>query len=207
MRVQHVLLIVVLSLCAPARAQGIVEVLERSQAVRLAAFAPARADSPEAAALRASFDRLSAAHGGQPLPDLQVVSGPLFAECVQGRSIVAGEALGRLGEGERLFVLAHELAHALLGHWDQLAALYQRHIPGAVVPATTDPVAGVLGREASALAHAQELAADAFAWNVIRESGYGLDTARAVFMLNGMQQDTATHPGTRKRFAHLRSLP
>jgi Zn-dependent protease with chaperone function len=174
--------------------------------MRLAAVTPAAADSPRAAVVRASFDRLASQYGAGLELDVRIVNGPIVAECLHGRTIVANESLAEQPEGVRLFVLAHEIGHAVLGHWDKLAALYQRHIPGAVVPENTDPVAGALGREASQLSHEHELEADAFAYSVIRALGYDLDTAFAVLRLQGVQADTATHPGTRKRLAHLRSL-
>lgn len=206
MRVLLFLVVPVLLISAPARSQGILEVLERSQAVRLAALQTVASDHPQAAVLRADFDRLAASRADLPPLSLQVVTGPVTAECVHGRVIVANASLADLPEGVRLFILAHEIAHAALGHWQQLGALYQRHIPGEVVPASTDPVAGVLGREASQLSHEHELAADAFAWQVVRALGHDEDIARRVFSLHGIQHDTATHPGTRKRLAHLRTL-
>lgn len=199
-------LLLSLLLCTPAWPQGILEVLERSQAIRLAALTPAAADSPRAAVVRASFERLVAQYGGGHELEVRVVNGPIVAECVHGRTIVANESLADQPEGVRLFVLAHEIGHAVLGHWQRLGELYLRHIPGAVVPENTDPVAAALGRDASLLAHEHELEADAFAYSVIRALGYGIDTAFAVLRLQGVQADTATHPGTRKRLAHLRSL-
>lgn len=193
-------------LCAPASSQGILEVLVHSQSMRLAALTPADADSPRAAIVKASFDRLAAQYGAGRDLDVRIVNGPIVAECVHGRTIVANESLAEQPEGVRLFVLAHEIGHAVLGHWQKLGELYLRHIPGAVVPENTDPVAGALGREASQLAHQHELEADAFAYSVIRALGYDIDTAFAVLRLQGVQADTATHPGTRKRLAHLRSL-
>lgn len=190
---------------SPLRAQSILEVLERSQAARMAQLAPA-ADGARAAAVKASFARVAARVPGGPEVALQVVHGAIVAECVHGRTIVANESLADEPEAVRLFVLAHELGHAVLGHWQKMGALYAKYIPGEVIPQTTDAVAGELGREASALSHAHELEADRFAWHIVRSLGYDIDSVMAVFRLRGVQPDTATHPGTRKRVAHLRSL-
>ncbi len=42
----------------------------------------------------------------------------------------SNEALGDWPEGERLFILAHEIGHVTLGHWSQVGLLYRRWIPG-----------------------------------------------------------------------------
>lgn len=75
----------------------------------------------------------------------------------------------------------------------------------AVTPQTTDPVANQLGREASATSHRQEFEADAYASRVLRAWVARHKDSFAVFMSTVLQQDTATHPGTRKRIASLRA--
>ena len=109
-------------------------------------------------------------------------------------------------EGQRLFVLAHELGHVMQGHWSQMGRLFQKHIPDEVVQEKTDAVAGALGRDASRLSHEQEFEADAFALHTIANFGEPRETAIEVFRVLPMTQDTATHPGTRKRVAHLRVI-
>lgn len=202
------LLLWLLTTCAvsSAWAAPIDEVLQRSQQRRLLELPAARADEPRVAIVRASFERLRATMQIRTPVELHVVSGPVVAETLLGHIIVANQALGDLPEGERLFVLAHELSHVALGHWATVGALYRTHVPGAVVREHTDRVAAVLGREASALMHKHELEADAFALQVLAPLGYGSDVAMAVFLRAGVQHDTATHPGTRKRVAHLRTL-
>ena len=59
----------------------------------------------------------------------------------------------------------------------------------------------------SALSHAHELEADAFALRALRRFGH--DTACPPWRCScakAFKHDSATHPGTRKRVAHLRSL-
>ena len=118
----------------------------------------------------------------------------------------ADRSLGELPEGERLFLLAHELGHVAGGPWARVGGLFRSHLPGAVVRAETDRVAPALGPEASALMHTHELDADAFALRALTRLGYGFEAALAVFLRHGVQHDTATHPGPRKRVAHLRTL-
>ena len=192
------------ALAQPAAAEDIVEVLQRSQQMRLEAM-PLAADGPKAAAIRSSFEQLRAALPDDVAAELRVVSAGTVAETLHGRIVVAHESLADLPEGARLFVLAHELGHVASHHWQQMGAVYRHWIPGAVKPETTDPVAGPLGREASATSHRQEYEADAYALQVLRRLGRSPQDAFAAFMQQGMLQDTATHPGTRKRVASLRA--
>jgi len=200
------LLLIGLVICAPAWCQDIVEVLERSQSVRLAAMSFVPTEDPRASVVRGSFDQLANRFASETQMEVRVVSGPVIAECFAGRTIVANESLAEVPEAVRLFLLAHEIGHAVLGHWQQFEQLYVRHIPGEVLQQRTDAVAGELGREASQLSHEQELAADEFAMQTMRALGYSFEEVVGSFTQFGMQMDTATHPGTRKRIAHLRSL-
>jgi Zn-dependent protease with chaperone function len=195
-----------LVISAQAWCQDIVEVLERSQTVRLAAMSLASTESPRAVVVRGSFNQLAQRFGSDQDMEVRVITGPVIAECLLGHTIVANESLAEQPEAVRLFLLAHEIGHVVLGHWKQFEQLYMKHIPGEVVQQRTDAIAGMLGREASQLSHAQELAADAFALQTLRAMGYDVDDVIGAFTQFGMQMDTATHPGTRKRIAHLRSL-
>lgn len=199
--------LLVLALSAlPAWSTDIVEVLVRSQTQRMQAHHPAAIDSERATRVRASFEWLLAvAQARQPV-ELAVVAGPLHAEAMLGRVIVASETLADLPEGERLLMLAHELGHLVLGHWDDRCALYRRHIPGEVRPETTDPGAGALGMDAHRQAHRHEFEADAFGYRMIHQLGYRLHTATALLSRSATMHDTATHPAMRKRAAMLREL-
>ena len=199
-------LLIGLALSAPAWCQDIVAVLERSQSVRLAAMSMVPTEDPRAAVVRGSFEQLAQRIGSDKQMEVRVVTGPVVAECLFGRTIVANESLAEMPEAVRLFLLAHEIGHVVLGHWQQFEQLYVKHIPGEVVQHHTDAIAGKLGREASQLSHSHELSADAFAMQTLRTLGYDFDDVVGAFTSFGMQMDTATHPGTRKRIAHLRSL-
>lgn len=179
-------------------------VLERSHAQRLESFEPASNVDPRVAVVRASFERLRAAVVPAADVELRVVTGPVMAETLAGRVIVANAVLAEWPEGERLFVLAHELGHIEHQHWSRMGLLFRQYIPGAVAPASTDPVAAALGREASALAYEQELDADAYGLKLLQRLGHDFNAALGAFMHHGVQRDTPTHPGTRKRVAHLR---
>lgn len=201
----------VLSLLCAAPAWGgetIVEVLERSQRLQFDSLASLQVDddSPEARIVRASFEQLLTQVGTPVAVSLMVVRGPMLAVCLMGRVVVANASLADMSEAERQFILAHELGHVSHGHWDQLGRLYQKYIPDEVVPQKTDAVAGPLGREASQLAHDQEYEADAFAHDVLRRMGQPGDAAVRLFHRLPMTKRTATHPGTRERLAHMRSL-
>lgn len=191
-------------LTQPAAAEDIVDVLRRSQQLRLEAM-PAAAEGPRAELIRRSFDQLRQALPADVVAELRVVSAGTLAETIHGRIVVAHESLADLPEGARLFVLAHELGHVASQHWQQMGAVYRHWIPSEVKPETTDPVAGPLGREASATSHRQEYEADAYALQVLRRLGRSPQDAFTAFVQQGMLHDTATHPGTRKRVASLRA--
>lgn len=188
-----------------AHGEDIVGVLERSQQVRLDRLQAAPADSVRAQKVRASFYTLVRSMAlGLPV-ELRVVRGDIVAEALQGEVVVVNEALGDLPEDDRLFVLAHELGHVALGHWTQLSGLYQKWVPGRVVPERTDAVAAQLGREGSALAYRQEYEADAFASRALQDMGMTRDEVVTIFMHLRPHGDTPTHPGTKRRLASLRA--
>jgi Zn-dependent protease with chaperone function len=192
------------ALAGQARGEDIVDVLRRSQQQRLDAM-PRAPSNDRAMVVRSSFEKLCQALKPEMEVDLVVIAGATTAETLHGHIIVANESLADLPEGERIFILAHEIGHVVSDHWHQMGGLYRRWIPGEVTPSQTDPVAGSLGREASGLAHRQEFEADAFALQALRRLGFAPEVAVSAFMRQGMQQDTATHPGTRKRLAALRA--
>ena len=193
-------------LAAPAWSEGIAEVLERSQQMRLASLPPADAQSERALTVRKTFDKVQLAAGLSEPVELRIIRGDTVAETLHGRVVVANESLADLSEGERAFILAHELGHVAMGHWSQMGLLYKRHVPGAVTQDKTDPVAAALGREASGLSHRHELDADAFSLHTLRALGHSEEDAFSAFKRLGLTRDTPTHPGTRKRMASLRDL-
>jgi Zn-dependent protease with chaperone function len=186
-----------------AQANDIIDVLHESAQRRLDTM-PLAPDGPRAQAVRDSFELVRRAVAPELMVELRVVSGSTVAETLDGRVVVANEALADAPAGVRLFVLAHELGHVRQGHWRQVGDLYKRFVPGEVVPENTDGVAGSLGRAASTQAHRHEFEADAFALRALRALGHTPDEAYAALRHQGLQQDSATHPGTRKRLASLR---
>ncbi|HEU4458601.1 MAG TPA: M48 family metalloprotease [Methylibium sp.] len=193
----------------PARAEGILQVLERSQQIQLDALRRMKLDDADARSQRihATFDAVLAHLNVDPNVPLIVVRAPILAVCLMGKVVVVNEALADLTESERAFILAHELGHIAHNHWAQLGELYLQHIPGEVVQQHTDGVAGRLGREASALTHQQEYEADGFALRLLRRMGAPDDTPIVLFQQHlPPVKTTATHPGTAQRVAHLREL-
>ena len=191
---------------SPALADDIVTVLERSQRLRLDQRVVA-SDDQRVKRVRATFELLlTGARVAPQSVELRVMQGGVQAEAMLGRLLVVGDAVGDLPEGERLLLLAHELSHLTLGHWHALCAVYRKHVPGNVRPDTTDPVAGVLGRDAHELSHRQEYEADAHGFSLARQFGATLDDALSLLMRQPMQSESATHPATRRRIAQFRML-
>ncbi|HKW82628.1 MAG TPA: M48 family metalloprotease [Burkholderiaceae bacterium] len=197
----------VLLLAGPAAHgdENIAGVLLRSQQARLDRAHAVDNTGLRARTVRSSFETLARALGLRYPVELRVIDGDIVAETLQGRIVLANESLADLGEGERLFILAHELGHIELRHWEQTERLYQKWVPGAVSPDRTESVAALLGREASVLAHRQEYEADAFALRTVHALGHSSQDAIAAFMHMGASHATATHPGTGKRLAALRA--
>jgi predicted Zn-dependent protease len=191
---------------AAARGEDIVDVLQRSQQMRLAAMQPA-ADGAAARALQANFERLLKATAFDQPVHLQVVDDDNVAETLLGRVVVVHARLGERPPAEQLFVLAHELGHVAQRHQAQMGQLYLKWVPGPVLQEHTDAVAPLLGRDASGLAHRQEFAADAFALRTLCAMGHTRDEVLAIFMRLGMNPTTATHPGSTRRMAALRAEP
>jgi Peptidase family M48 len=193
-----------LASAGPARALDIADVLRASQQKRLDSLPPAP-EGPRADAVRRSFAVLRGALPQGTAVDLRVVAGPVVAETLHGHIVVANVALADLDEGERLFVLAHELGHVVAAHWLRMGLVYARWVPGEVTPERTDPVAGALAREAGALAHEQEFEADAFALGMLHALGRPAHHAWSAFRRLGAVPDSPTHPATRRRVAALRA--
>ncbi|MEY8876947.1 MAG: M48 family metalloprotease [Leptothrix sp. (in: b-proteobacteria)] len=196
-------------MAAPAAAEGILAVLARSHQLRLddlhrRALDPAA--DPRAALLARDFERVLASESPRPDVQLLVVDGAVQAETLAGHVVVVSASLAVLADGERLFILAHELGHAQMGHWGELCAVYARFIPDEVTPEVTNAVAPQLGRAASTLVHGHEYAADAYAMRTIRTLGYGLDSAAGALHLMPNLGDSSTHPASRKRLARLQIM-
>ena len=185
--------------------ENILGVLGRSQLARLDSTHAVDNASPRARTVRSSFETLARVLGIRYPVELRVIEGEIVAETLQGRIVLANESLADLSEAERLFILAHELGHVELRHWEQTQRLYQKWVPGAVTPDQTEPVAALLGRAASGLAYGQEYEADAFALRTLRALGGSSLDAVSAFKRMGANHDTATHPGTGKRLAALRA--
>jgi hypothetical protein len=198
--------VVVASFAAASASQAndIIDVLHQSAQRRLDSMTLST-DAPRAQVVRSTFELLRRTVAPDTAVELRIVTGSTVAETLDGRVIVANESLADAPEGVRLFVLAHELGHVQQGHWRQVGDLYKRFVPGQVEQQATDRVAGPLGRAASAQAHRHEFEADAFALQALRKLGRTPDEAFAALRHQGVQQDSATHPATRKRLASLRA--
>ena len=205
MRWSVVTLVLLLALPVAQGDENIMGVLARSQLVRLDRIPTVDPGGPRARTVRSSFESLTRVLGLRYPVELRVIEGEIVAETLQGRIVVANESLADLSEGERLFILAHELGHVELRHWEQTERLYRKWVPGDVTPDRTEPVAALLGRDASGLAYGQEFEADAFALRALRVLGGSSQDAVSAFLHMGANHDTATHPGTGKRLAALRA--
>lgn len=160
-------------------------------------------ESHRAAIVRDTFAAVRDSIDADAQIEILIVEGDVVAEVLGDHLIAASESLALLPEGERAFVMAHELGHILLGHGSKRTELLRQH-PNRHVPHGPDELRAVpLEPAASELAHRQELEADAFALRAIRKLGHGSDSALALFARQAVLDDTATHPRTPRRIAHL----
>jgi Zn-dependent protease with chaperone function len=189
-----------------AQCEGIEAVLQRSQQTRLDSMKFVDTSDPRALTVRESFDKVVQVLALHHPVELRIIEGPTVAETVQGHIVLANQSLADAPESERLFILAHELGHVEMEHWRQVGRLYLKYVPGEVTQDKTDPVAGALGRDASAQAYQHEFDADAFGMRVMSSLGFTSDDVLAVFRRQGLHRDTPTHPGTHRRIAALRAL-
>jgi Peptidase family M48 len=200
--------VLLIALCAgsPAWCEDIAQVLQRSQQARLDTLPEVAPETPGAAALRDSFERLQHSLPAAGQAQLRVVATGALTETLRGNVVVMNIALSEPPEICRLFLIAHELGHVTLGHWGQRIALYRQFIPGEVVQQQTDAIAPQLGREASMQSHQQEYDADAFAMRTLLDMGYSRDELLEMFFRLGQHTATATHPSSGKRLAQVRMI-
>ena len=135
----------------PVRGESIVEVLERSQRMRLEMRIPrtsrGRAHLARARQLPAADGRRAAGTRHRVARDGRRPAGRGHARPAAGGGRRGGRsARGRAPDADG----RTRSATWCSGTFRELGALYQRHIPAEVRPETTDPVAGALGRDAHA---------------------------------------------------------
>lgn len=192
----------------PARAERITEVLERSHQQRLEMLRTQTVTDARYQRLKGDFDELLGWLGtGLPAttarPELVVVLSPVLAETLLGHVVVAHAGMATAARQERLFFLAHELAHVALGHWPAMQAMYLNHLPGELSPQAAKSAARGIDFDATVLSHQQEFEADAYALRLLRRHGLGLVAATEALLRFPTIGDSPTHPSTRKRLAHL----
>jgi Peptidase family M48 len=195
-------------LTTPARAERITEVLERSHQQRLDTLRTQSVTDARFQRLKGDFDELLVWLGPQlpasaARPELVVVLSPVLAETLLGHVVVAHAGMATAARQERLFFLAHELAHVALGHWPAMQAMYRTHLPGELSPQAAQSAARGIDFDATVLSHQQEFEADRYALKLLRQHGLGLVAATEALLRFPTIGDSPTHPSTRKRLANL----
>ena len=137
---------------APAWCQEIVAVLERSQTMRLASMSLAATESPRAVVVRTSFEQLVQRVATDRDMEVRVVTGPIVAECLLGRTIVANESLAEVPEPVRLFLLAQTVLRWFLNgekvqdvNLEEQKATVKRHDGSDAAPLKDRPRKGHIG--------------------------------------------------------------
>lgn len=196
------LLVVSLLLTSPAHAFDVGQALELGQRIRLENCEPLGSDSPKARVLQASLAQVSKAAETAP-PVLRVARCDAFAQVLAG-DIVVHPDLALWGEGERLFVLAHELGHIRQAHWQQFTLALRSAIP---VTATDEQAPRLLQRfvpRLQGLLHAFEYEADTYAVRLLRVLGRDapFEAAQAIAR-QPANEEALTHPSASQRIHRL----
>jgi Zn-dependent protease with chaperone function len=124
----------------------------------------------------------------------------------KGKTIIVSTRLTRLPEPQRVFILAHELAHYQLQHRAAMTSFFATVVAGQ--PDHSAALAAINGRaiELTQISHSAELEADAFAARVMQTLGYDPMEAARLFESIGEGRDNSTHPATGRRARAIRSL-
>lgn len=200
---KRVLASVILLLCSQAQAFDIVAALNLGQQVELRKCEAVDDAPAEAAVIQATLERVRIAAGiDHPLP-LRIARCSSAAQVLQG-VVVAHPSIASWTEGERMFVLAHEIGHVVHGDWHTLTETFSQIVPAEATDAEVGPA---LNRQAGRIRHMQhgfEFEADAFACALLAKMGRdGVIEGTAVLRKDIPRYATPTHPGTRERLAAL----
>lgn len=201
------MLAVSLLLTSPARALDVVQALERGQRVQLERCEQLDRDSHEAQVLQAALTKVLQADANAPPVALRVARCDAFVQVLAGDIVVHPE-VATWDEGERLFVLAHELGHIRQAHWQQLTQVLRDTVPVT----STDEQATRLMRHSAprlqGLLHAFEYDADAYAARLLRAMGRDAQAeAKRAISRQPSVADAPTHPSAPQRLARLAASP
>jgi hypothetical protein len=186
-----------------ARAMDIVAALNASQLEEFSRCTITSDDAPEAKVLQRSFKALQDARAATTSVRLRV------ADCAHGIQVLAGEVVvpaevASWDEGERLFVLAHELGHIEHRDWEHLTAAYAESAPRDIAEDDVPRTLSNLRARANQLKRHFEYAADKYAAQLLTRMGRNAqDDAEAALARFWSREDTPTHPGAMQRMAAL----
>lgn len=192
-----------LVLVSNVHAFDIVAALNLGQKVALDKCEEVADAADDAAVIQASFERVKAAAGIARPITVRIARCNAMVQVLQG-VVVAHPAIANWNEGERLFVLAHELGHVVNGDWHTFTSTFAGLVPAE----TTDAEAPMALRRAqphvSSLMHGFEYGADSFALSVLETMGRdGVTDGCAALRKDIPVSTTPTHPGTNLRVAAL----
>lgn len=189
------------SLWANPLIEELVDQLENSPA-RCTQVAPAAAQRQLVEADIATFSK------AVPVPEgvsFTVMDCPMDGFVYKGRTIVLSTRLSRLPQAQRVFILAHELAHYHLRH----RAVMNTFVAGLVGTMQDQNAARAALSSAAPdftrISHKAEFDADALAARLMAQAGFDPLEAARLFENIGEGKDNATHPGTGRRARAIRS--
>lgn len=186
-----------------AHALDIVDALNRGQQVQLSQCESVAEDAPEVAVLRDSFSKLQdARHADTPVT--LVVAKCSFGIQVLGGKVIVHPAVAHWNEGERLFVLAHELGHIEHGDWHSFTHVHQEAIPADMSDEQVGLTMRRMAPKMRELMYGFEYNADEYALELLSKMGRdALAEGREAIARVPTPSGSPTHPGTAQRIARL----
>lgn len=136
----------------------------------------------------------------------KVMDCPMDGFVYKGTTIIVSTRLSRLPEPQRVFILAHELAHYQLRHRAAMTSFFATVVAGQ--PDHSAALAAINGRatELTQISHTAEFEADTFAARLMQTLGYDPMEAAKLFESIGEGRDNSTHPATGRRARAIRGL-
>ena len=192
--------------CAAVIANPLVEQLVDRFEVNPAGCTDASPENAQRQVIEADIARFTNAVPIPPSLSFKVMDCPMDGFVYKGSTIVVSSRLARLAQPQRVFILAHELAHYQLRHRAAMTSFFATIVAGQ--PDHSAALAAINGRatELTQISHNAELDADAFAARLMQTLGYDPMEAARLFESIGEGRDNSTHPATGRRARAIRGL-
>ncbi len=159
-----------------------------------------------AALLHADYKELQEAAG---VTDVKLLVTPdLLAQAFPTRVIAVGLEVAQLPRSQRLFVLAHELAHVVNNDFESFFTWAREadQTFALVSPDLKDQASEHVNDKLQKLSHQLEFAADKYAYHMLNRIGLDPLAGAQALLIYGPRPESVVHPATEARFLNIKSL-